>query len=1421
MNSRHTTNTLCLIKLFSALLVCLLIAACFLIFGKGSRVNASEERAALSVVGVKVDQYSGDMTDLFEFELYINGMLIDSAKTDSNGHVVFENKLYSTGTYYYQIKPVLPSPVENGQVHNYEGVCYLTPYPQSWQIDVIEKNGQLIISGSYSHMVVFDYIKSVPVVVNPYIDVKFNDGSLSEHDPFKYSLDIVGQSGACSTGIDKRYKNYKDEQIAIPQNQSDGLVSFKGLSFYEPGYYSVEISPVLPDGFKGEEPYRGISGYNYNSNLTRDIRFEVCELNNQLYINYETNTTLHNLGIDYYSYDSSVTIPAHTKVGTVKLVGAPMKEGTFAYEFECTPSSSRGNHYYFELTNDENGNIYTVEDIVLYPESNEEPNIYHCSLVQREGNDRVSAYGQSMEYDKSPYFEYDIVVYDNHDGTARYMVGDSAQLPVKSYTNKYLPVIQMGAYVGMSGAYSSGGSVTLLDSNKKEIETVRENQFMWRELYFSEIEITEDMIGKSITYYIRQNLTFGMEGTEGYYKYEGPWDGSYFYFEPDSYDTSMYKVVVKVQKDSTGNVYVTYNGNYAFERPQFINVAGRYQKSFSAVPEINVTLENKELEAGYFTFELYDEDGNLLQTVKNDKDGTVKFEALTQSEKVLKPKQDNTFKYTIKQKHDRNYISYSEDIELTGSYYSGYSSIYPSHTFTNVYNPTGELKINGKIIDSLDKIDDRVDDRENYKMNTTIAFVVPDYYKNEYDDPYFESYPLVLFAEYNENSQNRIITMALDQSHDGEVLDGYIVRCFADVFNSSDELMEQINGYLSNHETQKLTSFGMTYDYTVHPLKVKINDDGAGHMVCRYGTNGSTSAPVIKYTDTFDESYNDCLILDYNDGSSRRINYNRICYMSADNRTLSELFAPENFYYRVNNPLMPYSEKGLFCGWFYDKECTKRVDFSDRLTKETVFYAGYTTEDAYKVTYIANEKRIFNYFESGDGYIDRYVRWISDSWYDLSTNELNDYYDRELTQWTVELRSSGTQNVIYEEYAGEPDSMYLYKLYYDAEYTHPIDDEALLPDELTVYCKFILAYKVEYDLGNPSIAEDTYNKVSYVDHNQNYYTSFCYFVGTPFEIIMREVPQIKEDAVAEFTYYSYDKAGKKPVKEDDVLTGPITIYAQYETDPSKIGGSKPTATPTPTKKPTVTATPTPTKKPTVTATPTPTKKPTVTATPTAKPTSKPTATPTPKTNPKSTWVQDGGKWYYFDAKGSKVTGWFKDGSKWYYCDKEGVMKTGWLDDGGKWYYLSNTGAMVTGWVKVGRDWYYMGPSGAMTTGWVKSGNAWYYMKDSGAMVVGWVQDGGSWYFMNESGAMITGWIDDGGSRYYLGPSGAMATGWFQYGGKWYYMSASGAMATGWVKSGSSWYYMDSSGVMVTGVLKIDGRYSEFDSSGKWKGYTSN
>ena len=178
----------------------------------------------------------------------------------------------------------------------------------------------------------------------------------------------------------------------------------------------------------------------------------------------------------------------------------------------------------------------------------------------------------------------------------------------------------------------------------------------------------------------------------------------------------------------------------------------------------------------------------------------------------------------------------------------------------------------------------------------------------------------------------------------------------------------------------------------------------------------------------------------------------------------------------------------------------------------------------------------------------------------------------------------------------------------------------------------------------------------------------------------------------------------------------------------------------------------------------------------------PTPTAKPTSAPKSTWVQEGGKWYYYDANSKKATGWIKDGKSWYYCDKNGVMQTGWIQDGKTWYYLNASGAMSANcWVKSGNAWYYIGSSGAMATNcWVKSGNAWYYISASGVMVTnGWVQSGGKWYYMNASGAMVT---------------------------------------NGWVQSGKTWYYFDANGVMVTGELVIDGKKSKFSSTGAWLGY---
>ena len=89
---------------------------------------------------------------------------------------------------------------------------------------------------------------------------------------------------------------------------------------------------------------------------------------------------------------------------------------------------------------------------------------------------------------------------------------------------------------------------------------------------------------------------------------------------------------------------------------------------------------------------------------------------------------------------------------------------------------------------------------------------------------------------------------------------------------------------------------------------------------------------------------------------------------------------------------------------------------------------------------------------------------------------------------------------------------------------------------------------------------------------------------------------------------------------------------------------------------------------------------------------------------KNQWVLTGGKWYHYDALGSRQTGWLLDQGKWYYlAPGTGEMRTGWLLDQGKWYYLApGNGDMQTGLITESGYQYYLSPAdGHMLTGTVQ------------------------------------------------------------------------------------------------------------------------
>ena len=71
-------------------------------------------------------------------------------------------------------------------------------------------------------------------------------------------------------------------------------------------------------------------------------------------------------------------------------------------------------------------------------------------------------------------------------------------------------------------------------------------------------------------------------------------------------------------------------------------------------------LVNKELEKGQFTFGLFDENGDLLQTVTNEADGSINFKALNYSAA-------GTYRYSIKEipGNDPNYVYDDKEAQLT------------------------------------------------------------------------------------------------------------------------------------------------------------------------------------------------------------------------------------------------------------------------------------------------------------------------------------------------------------------------------------------------------------------------------------------------------------------------------------------------------------------------------------------------------------------------------------------------------------------------------------------------------------------------------------------------------------------------------------------------------------------------------------
>lgn len=182
------------------------------------------------------------------------------------------------------------------------------------------------------------------------------------------------------------------------------------------------------------------------------------------------------------------------------------------------------------------------------------------------------------------------------------------------------------------------------------------------------------------------------------------------------------------------------------------------------------------------------------------------------------------------------------------------------------------------------------------------------------------------------------------------------------------------------------------------------------------------------------------------------------------------------------------------------------------------------------------------------------------------------------------------------------------------------------------------------------------------------------------------------------------------------------------------------------------------------------------------------------------WVEEGGKWCYYENNVKITNAWREDSAGWCYLGADGYCVTNsWQRDSIGWCYLDAEGRMVYNqWVKDSVGWCYIGAEGYMVTNkWVRDSQGWCYVGADGyCLTNAWMKDSIGWCYLDAEGRMVYNkWVADSKGWCYVGADGYMVT-------------------NAWARDSIGWYWMGSDGYAIQNTSKrIDGKTYYFNASG--------
>ena len=511
-------------------------------------------------------------------------------------------------------------------------------------------------------------------------------GSPSEKE-FDFKMEECDENGNVTAGT----------KVVTASNDKSGLITFDELTYKDAGTHYYKISEAAPENPEANIVYDN-AAYIVKVDVTKDDTAAALTATASEYKKLVTGadgqTTTEN--VESVVFNNGIKVS--TSFTGQKYVDGELASTAGAFSFTLTRTDDTyanaltGEDAYSEtVSNDAAGNItfteinydtpgdyyYTISENV--PEQ-QEANMYYDEAVYR-AKVTVSKDGQvTVEKSVVPYDGY-----EGDDGNTFESVEDDEFLIFNNY--HFMTMSMDYALATITGTKTlKGGNLEagefrfgLYDSNGTLIDTK-----------------TNDASGK-ITF---RTIPYYTAGTYSYTVKEINEQGENNVSDIE-YDPSVYTVTVNVDENmDTSITYIKHgtNVNNSSESVDGISFENKMSVTAAAIdPAVKKVLNNAELQPGEFTFQLFDENNNLIDTKKNTDNGSVLFDSIIFDEV-------GDYNYTIKEliPSDPGQITYDDreikvnvsvtkddttgNLEATITYLEDNAPT-EEPTFVNTYNP--------------------------------------------------------------------------------------------------------------------------------------------------------------------------------------------------------------------------------------------------------------------------------------------------------------------------------------------------------------------------------------------------------------------------------------------------------------------------------------------------------------------------------------------------------------------------------------------------------------------------------------------------------------------------------------------------------------------------------------------------------------